>query len=281
MAIKVVSWNIEGRLTRFAKKGRGSPEHIVETIRALDGDVVFLAEASDDDVIDSKINERLDRLGYDIHTVRYDDDSNEDRKWAAEEVPNMKLLTRIPAANFRQIRLGDIRNALVVEVINPTTGQLLRIFGVHLDDKNEANRLRQVKDLVMHVKESSAPTIVMGDYNAMHATDFRAQYLRSSLIILAIKYWPHARTRDIFERLSGMAIGEALETLQNSSGLKDVDVLRRATTTPKLRFQEWMPSIRLVQIDHMFVSHGMTVTGFSVGTDGGSDHRPISATIEV
>lgn len=279
MAIKVVSWNIEGRLTRFAKKGRGSPEHIIEGIRKIDADVVFLAEASDDDHIDTTVVKQLKDLGYEIHTVGYED-GGKDRKWAAEAAPNMKLLSRLPVKNFKKIRLGDIRNALIAEVNDAETGQTLRIIGIHLDDRNEEYRLRQVEDLLTYLNESSVSTVVMGDYNAMHAADFRARLLRNRWLSAVIKRWPHARTQDILERLSDMAIGDTLSTLEKGSMCKDADIRRRATTTPKLRFQEWMPSIRMVQIDHMFVSPGVTVTGFRVGRDGGSDHRPISATVE-
>ncbi len=279
MAIKVVSWNIEGRLTRFTKRGRGSPEHIVETIRKLNGDVVFLAEASDGDEIELGITEQLKSMGYEIHTVVYDDGSK-DRKWAAEVAPNMKLLTRLPVKEFREIRLGGIRNALIADIADPDTGKMMRVFGIHLDDRNEPNRMRQLEDLLVYLDETSLPKIVMGDYNAMHATDFRARLLRNRWLSGAIKRWPHARTRDIIERLSDMAIGDTLAALESSTTLTDADARRRATTTPKLRFQEWMPSIRLVQIDHMFVTPDLTIKGFKVASDGGSDHRPISSIVD-
>jgi endonuclease/exonuclease/phosphatase family metal-dependent hydrolase len=278
MAIKVVSWNIEGRLTRFAEKGRGSPEHILENIQNLDADVVFLAEASDNDDVEPEIVDRIKNLGYEVHTVSYDD-GGKDRKWAAEAAPNMKLHSRLPVKDFKQIRLGDIRNALIAEIDDSDTRQNVRIFGIHLDDRSEEYRLRQVEDLLVYLGESSAPTVVMGDYNAMHAADFRAFLLRNRWLAKVIKRWPHARTQDVLERLSDMAIGDTLSTLERGSMCKDADIRRRATTTPKLRFQEWMPSIRMVQIDHMFVSPNVTVRGFRVGRDGGSDHRPISATV--
>jgi endonuclease/exonuclease/phosphatase family metal-dependent hydrolase len=279
MAIKVVSWNIEGRLTRFTKSGRGSPEHIIEGITQLDADVVFLAEASDGDDIEPKITDRIKALGYDIYTVSYED-GDKDRKWAAEAAPNMKLLTRLAVKEFRQIRLGDIRNALTADVVDPDTGKTLRIFGIHFDDRNEPYRMKQVEDLLVYLGEKSLPTIVTGDYNAMHAADFRASLLRSRWLRGAIRRWPHARTRDILERLSDMAIGDTLAELQKDSQFTSADPRRRATITPKSRFQEWMPSIRMVQIDHMFVSPEVVVTGFRVGRDAGSDHRSISASIK-
>jgi endonuclease/exonuclease/phosphatase family metal-dependent hydrolase len=192
----------------------------------------------------------------------------------------MKLLTRLAVKEFRQIRLGDIRNALTADVVDPDTGKTLRIFGIHLDDRNEPYRMKQVEDLLVYLDKKSHPTIVAGDYNAMHAADFRARLLRSRWLRGAIRRWPHARTRDMLVRLSDMAIGDTLAALQNGSQFIDADTRRRATITPKSRFQEWMPSIRMVQIDHMFVSPGVVVTSFMVGRDGGSDHRSISASIK-
>jgi endonuclease/exonuclease/phosphatase family metal-dependent hydrolase len=78
-----------------------------------------------------------------------------------------------------------------------------------------------------------------------------------------------------------MATGDALFMLESESDLKDVDDRRQATTTPKMRFQEWMPSVRIVQIDHIFVTPTVTVKDFKVSRDGGSDHRAISATVKI
>lgn len=279
MAIKIVSWNIEGRLTRFTKTGRGSPEHIISGIRELDGDVVFLAEASDGDDIEPEITDQIKTLGYEIYTVNYDNSGA--RKWAAEAAPNMKLLTRLAIKNFRQIRLGDIRNALVADIEDPASGQTVRIFGIHLDDRSEASRLRQLSDLLPVIRKSSAPTIVMGDFNAMYKDSLPARILRSRFMAYIVRHWPHPLTKDGGQRVIDMATGTTLRTLEKATDLREADPRRSPTSTPKLRSQEWMPSIRLVQIDHIFVSPGVTITNFRVGRDGGSDHRAISVLLKM
>lgn len=279
MAITLVSWNTEGRLTRFSNEGRGSPEHIVDTLSSMNGDVVFLAEASDSDQIERNINDTITKAGYSVHTVPYED-AGKDRRWSAEKAPNMKLLTRLPVKSFRQIRLGGVRNALEATIEDPDTGIPMRFFGVHLDDRSEAYRLIQTNDLLGFLAESDVPTVVMGDFNAMHAEDMRAKFLRSSVFRAVTKVWPHARTKDMFIRLSDMGAGTTLRRLQEDGGLSDADAKRKATTTPKLRGQEWLPSIPVFQIDHVYGSAEVTVRDFQVWRDGGSDHRPLRCIIQ-
>ncbi len=69
--------------------------------------------------------------------------------------------------------------------------------------------------------------------------------------------------------------------LKLRTNLTDADPKKRPTTTPKMRGQEWMPSIRIAQIDHIFVSPEIEVSDFRIARDGGSDHRAISATVKV
>jgi hypothetical protein len=45
MAIKVASWNVEGRLSGYVENGRGSAGHILDGIENLDADIVVLPEA--------------------------------------------------------------------------------------------------------------------------------------------------------------------------------------------------------------------------------------------
>ena len=122
--------------------------------------------------------------------------------------------------------------------------------------------------------------VAMGDFNAMHRESFPARVLRSRVSRAMIEYWPHARTKDILARLSQMAIGDTMQRFLDSTSLVDIDTSYRPTTTPKMRGQEWMPSIRMAQIDHLLISPGVYGGAFSIGGDGGSDHRAISARLE-
>ena len=113
----------------------------------------------------------------------------------------MMFLSRMAIENSRGIRLGDIRNAQVSDVIDPDSSQLVRIYGVHLDDRNEKNRLRQVEELIFLINASDLPTVVMGDFNAMYRESMQARILRNEAILEVIKNWPHARSKDILHRL--------------------------------------------------------------------------------
>jgi len=78
-----------------------------------------------------------------------------------------------------------------------------------------------------------------------------------------------------------MATGRVLGRLKNEAGLHDADPRHMATTTPKMRDRLYMPSIRLAQIDHALISDEIGVRDFTIGPDGGSDHRAIAVTIVV
>lgn len=277
--MKVASWNIEGRLTRFAERGkRGSPEQILGEIEKIDADVLFLAEAFDQArPIEPEILEKLLSLGYAVNETPYDDSGS--RVYAATKNPHMMFLSRMPVDYTNEIRLGSIRNAQVTQVVDGNSNQPIRIFGIHLDDRSEENRLKQLEDLIPLINSSDLPTIVMGDFNAMYRESAQANFLRNPAVLEAINRWPDPRSKDILSRLSEMAIGDTMSRITNETNLKDVDSKMRPTITPKLRGQEWMPSIRMVQIDHILISPQLRTSDFSITGDGGSDHRAISATI--
>ena len=217
--MRAVSWNIEGRLTRFAKDGRrGSPEQIVAMLEQLDGDIVVLPEASDGDNIEPHILQRLEKIGY--HTVRtahYQDKG--DRTYKAVVDPTMKLLSRVEVMRCEELRLGDIRTMLTADVIDPETGRPLRVFGIHIDDRGEKYRLRQIDGLLPEVVASPYPVVMMGDFNAMHGSSLPARLLRNTVVAGAIEHIPLARVKDLLPRLSQMAIGETMRRIEAETDL--------------------------------------------------------------
>ena len=279
--MKIATWNVEGRLSRFAQESmRGSPEQIIREIERLDADVLFLPEAFDKSrPVEDHILSMIDELEYAKFEASYDDIG--DRQYAATINPHMMLLSRVPLQSSKIVRLGGSRNAVLAQVDEPQTGKSLRIICVHLDDRSETNRIKQVNDLVPLIKSSNVPTIVMGDFNAMHKESLSARVLRTFLVKRAVRHWPHARSKDIMHRLLEMATGDTMSRILGQTKLIDIDSKMRPTTTPKMRGQEWMPSVRMVQIDHMFVSPDVKAAHFEIGRDGGSDHRAISATLQV
>src|SRR5690348_15590625 len=96
MSLKILSWNIEGRLSPFSISGRGTPDRIVSEIKSHDADVVILPEASEGDDIPTEITQAIARLGYAAHTAYYEDKGA--RKYAAEDNPTIKVLSRLPIA---------------------------------------------------------------------------------------------------------------------------------------------------------------------------------------
>lgn len=275
--MKFTAWNIEGRLSRFAEpKRRGSPEQIVEQIKRHDSDVLFLPEAYDyARGIEPSIALSLKAMGYKAVDVAYAEHKRRDD--GATIDPHTLFLSRIEVVRMETIRPGGIRNMQVIDVKDPKSGQIVRVFGIHLDDRTEARRLRQVQGIIQYCNDSPFPVIAGGDFNAMYEASRFSRLLRHDAAQEIIKYIPSST----LSRLSEMAIGDTLSDLLEATNLRDIDPQHRPTTTPKMRGREYMPSIRLAQIDHIFVSPELIADDFSIAPDAGSDHRALSAKITV
>ncbi|MDP3444139.1 MAG: endonuclease/exonuclease/phosphatase family protein [Ignavibacteria bacterium] len=277
MNIKIASWNLESRLGNTTTKNRGTPQQIIENIKSVNADILFLPDAYKKISADElKVRTKeLNSLGYKTYSVPYDDNINLRQK-SDSAGTSLVLLSKLPITVINTIRLGSYRNALhaVIEV----NEKVLNIFGIHLDDIHESMRVTQINDLTRIINSTGAPVIVMGDFNAMHGEDFwPASFFRSKFAKMLSKII----LPDVFIRVTEMASGEALKLLEVNTDLSDVDKRHRPTTTPKMREHEWMPSIKLIQIDHIYTSPGITTSNFHIHSDGGSDHRAISVVIEI
>jgi endonuclease/exonuclease/phosphatase family metal-dependent hydrolase len=276
MQLKITSWNIEGRLSEVGLKRRGSSDQIIASIKKLDADVVVLLEAHSEASLDNlESSQQLIEMGYYLYNAPYQDDTPM-RTDTNASLLSLMLLSKLPVDEFKIIRLADLRNALVAILHDPKTDKQFRVIGVHLDDRAEATRLQQINDLSKIINQSNLPTIVVGDFNAMHGKDlWPAKLLGSkSAQLLANFILPSITLRAI-----EMTRGETLNLLQSSTSLRDADPHHRPTTTPKMRGLEWLPSVRLIQIDHIFISTKIEVKKFQIASDGGADHRAISATL--
>ena len=269
--IRAASWNVEGRLSNAESLKRGKPTDIINAIKSINSDILVLLEAHSENSVD-ELNalKGLKAIGYHVYNVPYNDDLKS-RTDAYTTQLSMLLLSKLEVTKFDIFKLGDIRNCFAAVINNK-----FRIIGVHLDDRSEENRIKQVADLSKIVNNSDLPTAVMGDFNTMHGEDiWPSKFLRSqpirqlSQIILPI----------ISIRAVEMARGEALKTLELATNLVDIDTRHRPTVTPKSRGLEWLPSIRLMQIDHILVSKNTKANNFIIEKDDGSDHRAIAATI--
>lgn len=279
MAVTIASWNIEGRLTRYmGGKNRGTPEKIINEIAELNADIVVLPE-SYLNAPDKKSNKLLSRLGYQWYDVQYHDTLHDEdvAKWG---YPFMRVLYKIPIVRVETKRWGDIRNLPLITAVDLETKKEFYIIATHLDDITEGRRLQQLSEIIPFIQKSKLPVIMLGDFNAMWHGGWQ-QILRTKLVKWGISIVPTKDLRDVLTRLSRMATGKVMEELRDKAGLRDIDPKHRPTTTPKMRGMPWMPSIRLVQIDHMLVSKNIEVSVPKIGKDGGSDHRSLATTIKL
>jgi endonuclease/exonuclease/phosphatase family metal-dependent hydrolase len=276
MAIKVVAWNVEGRLSGEVLSGRGSADHILEGIKELDADVLVLLEAYTSTLANG-VYDKLRELGYEILNTAYEDVGRRKNNFFRGEM-YMCILSRLQIIKVDHIRPGDIRNLLVCEVTDPASGKPVRIIATHLDDRSEQQRVLQVEELSDYISASDLPTIMLGDFNAMWHKG-RALLIDSLVMRLIARCIPHKDLQGVLQRAIDMASGTSLSILSTKTRLREVDLRHRPTATPKRYGALWMPSVRLIQIDHMLVSPEITTENFSISADGGSDHRSISANI--
>lgn len=275
--ISITSWNVEGRLSVLKQHGRGNTTQIVNNIADIGSDIFVLLEAHTENSLEELSSlQRLKELGYKTYNAIYDDDSASRCDSYAPKL-SMMLLSKYPVKDFMTKNLGKIRNCFIATV-ETNAKQLFRVIGVHLDDRNEANRLNQIVDLSRIINESKLPTIVLGDFNAMHGEDlWPARFLTSGLS----RFMSNVILPSVSKRAIEMAYGETLRLLELNTGLIDIDISHQPTTTPKMRNMTFMPSIRLIQIDHIYASDDISPSNFQISADGGSDHRAISTEIVI
>jgi len=267
--MKIASWNIEGRLTLTTKKRRGTPEKILEMIEKISADVLILPEAYIHQPA-AGVDKRLREMGYEWQDARYDerDDEHPDDNY-------IRVLSRFQILESKQLRWNDTRSLLAVTVEDPKSRRKIRFIATHLDERAEPRRLAQLKEAVLFINSTTIPTVMLGDFNAMHL-DRKSRFIQSKIVKGAVSLIPHTWIRARGRMLIEMASGSSLQFLESTTNLRDIDPQHRPTTTPKLQKMEWMPSIRMAQIDHIFVSPEIQASDFKIARDGGSDHRAIS-----
>lgn len=279
MAISIATWNIEGRLSKYnGGKRRGTPKDILEEIKNLNADIIILPEAYLDKP-DEGVDSALKELGYSWHDAKYNDTLH-DADVARWGHPFMRVLYRIPVKNVTTKRWGNIRTLPVMTVEDPETGESACIIPTHLDDITEERRLQQVDAIVEYIAHLDMPVIMLGDFNALWRRGWR-RLLASAFIRWVARHVPFSDMRSVFVRSSFMAEGEVLNRLNRQALLYESDLHYRSTVTLKRRETPYVPSIPLMQIDHILVSAGIAISSPVVGRDGGSDHRSLRAVLEI
>lgn len=278
MAIRLAAWNVEGRLGPVASRGRGTPSQIADRILQLDADIIFLPEAYGTN-ISPGVNQRFADAGYSFFDVSYKDENKS--HVAAIDNPHCRFLSRLPVINQSMQRFGEVRSLQSIDVIDPKSKQPIAIVGIHLDDRTEDRRLRQVHDVVSYCKNIEMPFVLMGDFNALYGTTKTAKFLRSPLVKVAGYGMARSFVKTIVVRVADMARGDALDHLYENLPVHTANIARQATATPKMRNMEWAPSIRLLEIDHILASQSVQFNNFRIGKDGGADHRDLTVTISL
>lgn len=280
MAIKVAAWNVEGRLSPRTDERRGSPKHILVEICRLNADIIVLLEAHHGEVAVG-VDERLRQYGYEWHDVLY---SDMPLRFDSEERLNgvyyLRILSRLPLEDVREQRFGDIRTLVSMAVVDPVTNRQIRIVGVHLDDRAEMLRMKQVEALSHFIAAEKLPVVVLGDFNAVW-DGIMARVIRSRPVRWVARHMPGEWLRSLAVRFTDMASGTTMSFLAENTSLRDADIEHRPTATPKLYGAEWLPGIRLAQLDHILLSDDLAATHLEVAHDGGADHRAVSATIHL
>lgn len=298
MAIKVASLNAELRFSRADDRlqRRGTPKKLLEHIKLLDPQVMALLEFSNGDVADG-VDDALKEMGYAWEDTAYND-INRKGEWddmeATGKMPHMRVLSRLAIVSSEKPRFGDIRAMLAVTVVDPDTKQPVEIVSTHLHDQTKELRQAQIADVVSFINRNQLPKMMVGDFNTLHDDDpgVPARMLGSKAIEWIARHFPsqfplnetahaHDDLRGFLLRAIDMTKGDVLFPLEEQTDLCELDVAYRPTTTPKLRGHEWLPSIRLLQIDHMFASESIQATPIIISPDLGSDHRALSTTITV
>lgn len=278
MALKVAAWNVEGRLSPRTSGRRGSPTHILAGIRRLDADVVVLPEAYYETIAPG-VDDALHRLGYHWYDARYDDVALAADEAGRPTEVHLRILSRLPLENVRRLRFHDIRTLMCATLTDPSTGRQLLVIATHLDDRAESLRMQQVQEVAAFIRAENMPTVMLGDFNAIWDGK-RARIMRSRSVRRVVGLLPNEWLRSVATRFADMASGTTLDYLAAHAGLLDADPRRRATATPKLYGAEWLPSIRMAQLDHILISDDIVAGRVDIASDGGSDHRAIHTTIQ-
>jgi endonuclease/exonuclease/phosphatase family metal-dependent hydrolase len=252
------------------KAGFGDPtrqEDLVAFVEGQGPDVAFFAEAfKKDEHVSGPFIEAvfaLQGLGYE---VTYG--SNNDRNDRTDRTGFMGLVRAdLGLGTVRQTQARDMYEGMLTD---RASGESFVFAGAHLDDRNEAARLAQLRGLTGY-------DIFMGDCNAMHADVWIARALRLLRPIterlpernpdFEIATGKLSQIMSLGQRLVRMADGRTMRDLE-SRGLRDADPARTPTMGG------------IAQLDHIFVSERINVDVFTVHQDVElSDHKPVSATL--
>lgn len=273
--LRVVTWNSEGMFVAGSNTRRATPHMAVATIERLDADIVFIPEFGNTNSIANTTLAALKALRYEIVTFPYGQSEPDLGSYGAA------LLTRRPLKGYIIHHFSNTGRKFIEATVD-YDGTLLRVVGIHLDDRSELLRLQQVPEVAEVVnRNDSSPVIVLGDFNAMHVSSKFARAVRARPLYYAARLFPHAQLSGMGTRVSEMGRGTTIIELLKTTGLHDLDGLHRRTISAKQSGLEWMPAWRLAKIDWILGSKEIKTKSYKVSHDVGSDHRPVVVEVSV
>lgn len=252
MNVTIAAWNAKAG---FDNERMG--EACFERIAALDADVVVISEAYS---VDREFTAG-DMFAYEGYRYMAVDRDEQDPR-------TNRMVVMMSRLNHwaEPVRLGN-RNG--VSMYFPVLD--IEVVGIHLEDRDKAERLRSVVDFVSKA-DNMSPAVLAGDLNDMHRGDAPSKIFGTKLAKAGANLLP-TRMKDIARRLHNMAAGESLAYLR-SVGYEDADPEHRITFQPF--------GIPTAQLDHiMYDEEHFAIKEFTLGERGVSDHKPITATLEI
>lgn len=259
---------VAGTLTK-----RALPSDGLRVLDELTADVVVIPEFGAIERIEQAVRHELTARGYSLHATTY--------RASRSHGSGLAVLSRLPVISFHEIEIGSKDRYMVELVIKNKSGKKFRVLAVHLDDRREAYRLKEVQGVCDFLTAAPAlPTLLAGDFNAMHKTSWLARCMRQRIVRVIAKCIPHKHIASMLSRVHEMACGTTIDYLETHTELRSLDPGLQRTVSAKQARLQWAPAWRVGKIDWIFGSREFQTISYQVWRDVGSDHRPVRAELE-
>ncbi len=243
-SLKVGTWNLHGALSNPV-----DAKPVLRELAHAQADVIALPDAWHEDSSRSRpsyerksrvSDELFQAMGYKVFRSTFEEDRPDDnyaRYGFATLVHNREALSSATTIELGTRPAHHLRINMGAHALN--------VISLYLNDQSEENRYKQVGTLLDYLDPYFfEPTILVGDFNAMHADSKIAQLLQSDRahdLLGGIK----AKNNTI-PRLIEMADGATMNNLE-AAGFVDAEPKYRPT----------MPSLLpLFQLDHIMMRDG-------------------------
>jgi len=271
VSVEIMAWNIADG---FSDKDRY--EGIVEVVTERMPDAIIFSEAWHQDQVAwlGEAARHFMSAGYNLRHTKYEDDEDRDDRHGLLAMVHRRAW----GGHSSVVRISG-RNALMMGMKDPATGARFNFYGAHLNDRSEASRLSQVAAMIraLNIVGGDNPVVVAGDLNASYRKGLVPGAFRLvgplfkdvPVVNYAPGYKPDRLTfaADSLRRAGEMAIGSTMQAFRDE-GFKDAHPGHR-------------PTISLLNLDHILVRGPRVIDSEVLPKTPLSDHRAITATLEV